>query len=213
MTSAASNRLAVGLVMLGAAACPGPTKPCPFWGVRGGTPSLEIGMRLDGGTFGELTQDGQPAELTFPVQGGHVLFVGARIHDMPGCRQTLSADVFDASGTLYSTEVRQVDFTVADDGGAITDLSDTSSVANVPMCPDYGDRDVVNQDWVLRVTVSDDAGFTATASRHVTPVCRQTSAAALALCQCECAAHYMLGKCANLPDAGTDAGTDGGDGG
>ena len=172
-------------------------------------------MRLSDGGFGELTQDGMPVDLTFPTQGGHVLFVGARVHDMPECNQLLSATVSDPqTGALYSTEERVVDFPVADDSGGIPDLSDTASVANVPMCPDYGTRDVLNQDWVLQVSVADDAGYSANALRHVTPVCRQTDPAALANCQCECAANYFLGKCVPGRDAGPgDAGTDGGDGG
>ena len=166
-------------------------------------------MRLDDGTFGELTQDGMPIDLTFPVQGGHVLFVGARIHDMPECRQTLAATVVDDAGVLYATELRRVDFPVADSDGGLPDLSDPANAANVPMCPDFGSRDVVNQDWILEVTVSDDAGYAASRTRHVTPVCRQSDPTALALCRCECSANYFLGKCGRAADAGADAG-DGG---
>src|SRR5579871_4826783 len=184
MTSAASDRRGWLVALALCAGCPPPPSNCPFWGTKGAPASIEIGMWLDGG-FSELTQDGMPVDLTFPVQGGHVLFVGARIHDMPGCRQTIAAEVYVPGGSLYAFEERRVDFTVPDEDGGLPDLSDTSNVANVPMCPDYGTRDVVNQDWVLTVTVSDDAGYSATAQRHVTPVCRQTDPTALTLCQCE----------------------------
>jgi hypothetical protein len=220
MTSAASRRVA-SIAALGAVgalvACPPPppTPDCGFWGTQGALPFIEIGMRLADGGFGELTQDGLPVDLTFPTQGGHVLFVGARIHDMPKCNDVLSATVSNPqTGAQYATEEREVSFKVADGTGGIPDLSDTAYVANVPMCPDYGARDVLNQDWVLQVVVADDAGDAPTKLRHVTPVCRQSDPAALAQCQCECAANYFLGKCAPGRDAGSsDGGTDGGDGG
>jgi hypothetical protein len=99
-----------------------------------------------------------------------------------------------------------VDFTVPADGYGQPDLSDPANVANVPVCPNYTDRDVVDNDWQLQVEVRDQHGREATAWSLVRPVCQQSTPYLRALCDCECRAGYYFGKCGGTLDGGTQDG-------
>lgn len=151
--------------------------------------------------------DGDPVDLRFPVQGGHVLYVAARIHNLLPCRAELSASLVDpGTGQVATEERRQVDFGLDGGGGGISDLSDPANVANVPVCPDLFDRDFVDAPWNLVVSVKDLEGRVATATRRVIPSCRQAGSYSRAACRCECSAHYVFGKCSVLDGGSTDAG-------
>ena len=159
------------------------------------------------GTFVEVKNDATLVDLIFPIQGGHVIFVGARIRNLGACGDTLSATLRNpTTGEIFAFENRSVDFTVGDSDGGTPDLSDTSSLANVPACPDNSARDVADTDWVLEVTVTDKQKRVATATRHVQPACRQADANARALCACECRAEYFLGKCGRADGGNLDGG-------
>jgi hypothetical protein len=188
----------------------------PFWGDPLGTPTIEIGQLGEARDFVEL-KDGDPVDLRFPTQGGHVLYIAARVHNMSGCRTTVRATLKDPTGANTPTyEGRVLDFLFADGDGGIPDMRDTANLANVPVCPNYGKRDYVDQEYELEVTVSDlvDAGGRkATVTRRVRPVCRQTGPNSLAACRCDCQADFFPGKCSG--DGGTSDGgaKDAGDGG
>jgi hypothetical protein len=198
----------VGLGLL-CAACPGPlpcAAPVAVWGDAQKAPELSILARNEDGTTAELTQEGQPVELTFPIQGGHVLFIGARIRNLGACGNELSASLRNpTTGDILATEKRSVDFVQGGPDGGTPDLSDTSSLANVPACPDTTARDVADTDWLLEVKVTDKQQRTATASRHVVPRCQQRDPDARAQCLCECRANYVFGRCGH-----SDGGADGG---
>ena len=199
----------VGLTVL-LLGCPGPgpcKAPVAVWGDAQKAPTLAILTRSLDGTYSELTADATPIDLTFPIQGGHVLFVGARIQNLGACGDTLTANLRNpTSGEILAVESRSVDFTVAADGGGTADLSDTSNVANVPACPDASARDVLDTDWVLEVTVVDKQKRTATATRPVRPACRQSDPFARELCACECRADYFFGKCGRNDAGSADGG-------
>lgn len=189
------------------AACPAPPparcSDVEVWGDPAATPQVRIGMRGSGGTFEELTGDGDPVDLIFPLQGGFVLFVGARIQNMNVCRNELSSTLRDpATGIIHAFEKRIVDFPIPADDWGQPDLRDPANVANVPVCPDYTNRDVVDTDWKLEVKVRDLDGREAFASRLVRPACRQSDPGQRARCACECSANYYFGKCGG-PDGGT----------
>lgn len=191
------------------AACPGPlpcAAPVSVWGDASKPPDLAILARNEDGTFVELAGDGQPVALTFPIQGGHVLFIGARIRNLGACGNELSASLRNpTTNDIYATEKRSVDFVLGGSDGGTPDLSDTSSVANVPACPDSTGRDVADTDWLLEVKVTDKQHRSALASRHVTPRCNQSDPDARAQCLCECRANYVFGKCGRA-DGGADGG-------
>ncbi len=204
-----SRLLPFAAVALLAPGCPNPSicaAPVAVWGDAQKPARLEIVTRNTDGTYAELTAENQPVELTFPIQGGHVLFVGARIFNLGACGDSLAASLKNPlTGEILATEKRSVDFVHGGADGGTPDLSDTSNVANVPACPDASARDVVETDWVLEVSVTDKQQRTATASRHVRPACHQTDPDARAQCVCECQANYVFGRCGR-----TDGGADGG---
>jgi hypothetical protein len=196
-------------------ACPGPrtcTSPVDVWGDASLAPELAILVRNLDGTFAELTGDGMPIDLTFPIQGGHVLFVGARIKNLGACSDALSATLRDPmTQQILAFENRSVDFPLAASGGGTPELTDVSSLANVPACPDTAARDVVDTDWVLEVAVTDKQKRVARSSKTVRPRCSQPDPAARAMCECECRGDYFLGKCGRMDAGITDGGsTDGG---
>lgn len=161
-------------------------------------------MRQDDGTFVPVN-DGDAVDLEFPVQGGHVLYVGAQILNMGGLHDDLLARLRDpTTNVILAEDRRRVDFVFDAGGSGQTDLSDPANVANVPACPDFEPRPVLGTTWVLEVTVTDSRDAGGTVRHPVTPVCRQLDAGPLALCECECAANFYLGKC------GADGGVDGG---
>jgi hypothetical protein len=176
----------------------GGLEPCaaaPYWCNPSVPAQVELGMRV-ADSFSPVAADGQPVDLEFPVQGGHVLFVAARIQNLDGCAAELSSRLIDpASGEVLAQEKRSVDFTVKDGMGGISQLSETANTANVPACPAFGPRDVVGAAWHLEVKVKDRSGKEATAQRLVVPSCRQADAKARAACICECSKNYYLGKC------------------
>jgi hypothetical protein len=187
-------------------ACPEPQTKCKrgVWGSADEPPELDIGMRGLRGAFIEV-QDGDEVDLEFPVQGGHVFFVGARLRNMAACDVDIVARVKNpTNGQQYSYEARPILFATDGGTGVISDLEEPANAANIPMCPNYTDRDLVGQEWDLEVTATDIDGRTATATRRVRPACRQPGPNARAECLCECQAHYYFGKCGL--DGGFDAG-------
>jgi hypothetical protein len=181
-------------------------RPCPNgpWGDEKGAPEVELVARTLEGTAELIEADGHLVDLTFPVQGGHVLFLGARVKNLFACKAEISARVMDPSnGHLAAEEIRQVGFSVAaGDGYGMSDVSDTAEVANVPACPNYLDRDLVDQPWTLELKVTDADGRSASQTRSIVPVCRQSDPYARAVCRCECKGMYSFGKCSDPLDGG-----------
>lgn len=174
------------------------------WGDSKSEPELfVVGRTLEGAAV-ELATDGAEVDLTFPVQGGHVLFIGARVKNLLACRAELAAKLVDpTNGHVAAEERRQVAFTqAAGNGYGASDVADTAELANLPACPDFLDRDIVGQSWRLELQVTDSAGRTASATRQVVPVCRQSSAQDRAICTCECRGGYSFGKCNGAWDGG-----------
>ena len=175
-----------------------------FEGTRSEPAQLDIGMRGLRGTFVEV-KDGDPVDLEFPVQGGHVLFAGAQLRNMDPCRVELTGRLrHPATGEVVTEEKRNLDFTVDGGNGVLADMVDTANVSNIPVCPNFHDRDFVDTEWVLEVEAKDRAGRLASTQRRVIPSCRQSGPHARAACQCECRANYFFGRC--TPDAGRPAG-------
>lgn len=167
----------------------------PYWGEPSAPAKVELGMRFGNG-FRPVTFDGEAVDLEFPVQGGHVLFVAARLQNMDGCAVELSARLLHPdNGEVIAQEKRSVDFTVQDGVGAVPVLAETANSANVPACPAFGPRDIVGAPWHLEVRVKDRTGKEAAAQQLVIPSCRQADAQAKAACECECTKNYYLGKC------------------
>src|SRR5207302_6654986 len=118
----------LGALALALCACPHPPPepgPCgvPFWGQSDAGARIEIGQLGSDRDFVEL-HDGDPVDLRFPTQGGHVIYIAARVHNMSGCRAALRATLRDPTGVNSEVfEARSIDFVVDSDGGGLPDLS------------------------------------------------------------------------------------------
>ncbi len=143
--------------------------------------------------------DGDPVSLEFPPQGGHVLFIGARARNLDDSVATLRARLRSvADNSIFAEEARTVTFDPSPDDPAlkIPDLRTYSNVSNVPVCPSYSAVDLYDHPFTLEVIITESrTGREGSATRTVKPSCKQTDAAALRACKCECEANYVLGKC------------------
>jgi hypothetical protein len=160
----------------------------------------------EGGAFVEL-RDGDPLPLVTPPQGGHVSFVAARARNVDPCRVRIAATLRSPrSARIISEEARDVSLTPLPTGWAEPNLADISSVANVPMCPDYHEESIVDTEYALEVRLTDRRGAAlfGTVTRTLVPRCLEDDAYLAALCRCECRANYTLGSCSNPFEAGDE---------
>jgi hypothetical protein len=178
--------LVLGLV---AAGCGGHRAPAPALDV---TPAAYSPGMLT------VISDGDAIDLTKPPQGGFVVFVGALVSGLGNPLVNLRGRFVDpSSGELAGEDARTVELmpSPTDSTVWIPDLRGITGVANVPMCPSASADDHYGRPFQLEVQVTEiDSGRVGTVMRQVVPSCRQTGAD-LALCQCQCQGHYVLGKC------------------
>lgn len=188
--SACALLLAAGILACGVE----PTEPQPI------PPEAKLEVRA--GNFEQSTgslrllEAGDSVSLVSAPQGGHVLHASARVTGLRTARAELRARLRDPdTHAIHAEEARTALFELVGDeqweprAGSVTD------VAHIPVCPDYEARDVVGESWLLEVLVTELPHRTGTGSAEVlvTPSC--VGADALALCECECLANYVLGKC------------------
>lgn len=213
----------LGLVVA-SAACTDPRPPA------GPLQVLPARLSEDGARLIPLV-DGDIVDLVRPIQGGHVLFIGALLRYPADGDGTLRGELrrVDAGGgpgpvIVYDERTTAHQALAADtpapaSGEPTADPSgwrqippDITSVANIPVCPDFFDYDLVDAALVLRIGFKDRAGREAFADRRVKTRCAQSDPAQQALCRCECQAKYTIDRCFSRPDAGSpDAGrSDGG---
>lgn len=157
--------------------------------------------------------DRDTVSLTRPIQGGHVLFIGARVRNISDkgasvlgeLRRSKGPDgtpLSQPGGVLYSDE-RSVTVEQLADGWKQV-VASPNDMANIPGCPNLLDVDIVDNPLFLVVRYTDGKGRTATAARAVTPRCLDADAAARRSCVCECQARYTVDRCTGLssPDGG-----------
>jgi hypothetical protein len=158
-----------------------------------------------------ILEDGDPVELWRAPQGGHVLVVGARIRGLGGETISLRVRVRDPESNRILAEEKRTVVTelVPDEPGWRQTLRQTNSQAtHVPVCPNYGARDIVSQTQRVEVHVTElYAPVETTGQTELTlvPSCMQNEPSHLAQCVCECTADYVLGRCADAGPPG-DAG-------
>ena len=150
-----------------------------------------------------ILENGDPVELWRAPQGGHVLVVGARIRGLEGETISLRARVRDPESNRILAEEKRTVVTelVPEEPGWRQTLRQTNSQAtHVPVCPNYGTRDIVGQTQRVEVHVTElYAPVETTGQTELTlvPTCMQTEPGHLAQCVCECTADYVLGRCAD----------------
>lgn len=191
------------VLFLSAAACGGPGPP-PMIGPAGrdmdGAP-IEVvpAMYLRQSMMLREVHDGDPIDLELPPQGGHVLFVGARLRNVREQTVRLQGRLLDdKTGAEVAQDARSVTLMPAPDDPTlwVPDLRSYATVANIPVCPAKSAVDLYDRPFLLEVVVTElSSGRSGSVRRRAVPSCRQPEMQMLKLCQCECAANYAVGKC------------------
>lgn len=143
--------------------------------------------------------DGAPVDLVRPPQGGFVVFLGAIVRNLGDTTVSLHGELRDPSGTPIAEDSRTVSMQPSNDDplAFVPDLRSFTNVANVAVCPSSSTVDRFDMPFQIQVDVTEVSPPKRTGSVvvNVVPTCRQTDPTQLALCKCECAANYSLGKC------------------
>ena len=157
-----------------------------------------------------FTSDGQPTApvadgdaipLVYPLQGGHVLLVGARMRNLHTNTIKIQGRLrHPVTGDIVGEDTRTVvvEPVDGDPTQVQTNIQTNSQVANIPACPNYSDRSLAGGlTWTIEITVTElyvAIPRTVTVTRTTVPTCG-TGPNDPALCLCECGADYVLGKC------------------
>jgi hypothetical protein len=157
-----------------------------------------------------MLQDGDPVDLVQPPQGGHVIFIGAKVQGCPSDVVELLVRFRRAEGgAIIQEEKRTVAMeAVPGEPDTMRPKDSPSQVGQPALCPDYDSEDVLGQEMTLEVEVRPlyvEPPVLATARRRVVPTCDR--ALDQKLCKCECTANYVLGRCPVVRgslDAGAD---------
>ncbi|GAC1546919.1 MAG: hypothetical protein NVS3B10_10840 [Polyangiales bacterium] len=145
--------------------------------------------------------DGDDVALTFPPQGGRVIFAGVRATNLDPCAVKLSGALRDETSLNVRVDTRTVNLKPTGDGWGASLDTDISSFSNVPTCPNqWADTDVFDHEFELTLTVTERGGRTATQTLKVKPRCAEP--AREAECRCICKRGYVLGESCAGPDAG-----------
>ena len=167
--------LTLGLLGCGAAA---PSSGAPITITPAGYDATAMALT-------DLTPGG-PIDLVFPPQGGFVLFVGGRVHDLSDGNVEMRARMIDpGSGALVAENKRVVTLQrdPADANSWIPDLRSFQNVPNVTMCPSSSTTDLFDVPLTLELTVTEltsgRVGNGDAAERAVVPPDRREAARAL----------------------------------
>lgn len=161
-------------------------------------------MHTVGGAVTRLA-DGGEVELSRPIQGGKVIYVGVTALNVDGCNLQLNAALRDVgSNQVIALEQRPVRLVAGPDGWGVP-VSPFDDLANVPACPNAAATvDIDQASWQLELRLEESGGRSATKILTVAPRC--ASSDERAECECECDSDYELSGCPVDPvDAGVDS--------
>ena len=143
---------------------------------------------------------GGSVQLVVPPQGGHVLFIGARLANVHGMFVKLHARLLNPDdGSVATEEMRTVALVPVAGSSTMfeTDNSSLTQVSNITTCPDYAPRSIVGQPYALEMTVTEvmvPSPRQVVFTTLVIPSCPTTGPDA-AFCACECSGGFAMGKC------------------
>ena len=154
-----------------------------------------------------VLKEGDPVQLWHAPQGGHVIVIGARVFGLDTAYMRLTARVrMPDTGVIVRENSRTVVMVdvPGEPGWKEIDRRSCSQAAHVALCPNYGDRDIFGQEYVLEVLVTElyadsSAG---SAELRVIPSCLQTDPVGKELCTCECSANFVAGTCTVTGEGG-----------
>ena len=190
-------------------------------GCQGGVPgSLEVIPAQFAGSGLVAVGSGAPVELVRPIQGGHVLFIGALVRGASGSRGTIRGELrrgesaagepLATPGPIIVFEERSTSLVELPAGPAPPTPDpgwqqvrpDIGEVANIPACPNFLPIEIPDRTLQIQIVYTDEKGNTGTALRPVMPRCTQAQTSARNLCLCECRANYTIERCFMPADGG-----------
>ena len=144
--------------------------------------------------------DGDRIPLSFPPQGGFVLFVGARMRGLTDSSVELRTRVLDpATAELVTGDARDIDLVPDPEtpGAVIPDLRSYTNVDNITACPLAWSADIRDRPYVLEAEVTEYSTHRVGRSRRtITPTCGAgNDVNHAALCRCLCETGFAPGKC------------------
>ena len=201
--------LCASLFGVAVSACPrnetdGPLPPSckyAFAGDKSRAPGIELLYWADGVTH-PVTEGGE-VPLLLPLQGGRVIYVGARVTNLDPCGAVITGSIRDLDNNQIRLDARTINFTPQSDGWAETTASDLSSFANIPACPnEWSGKSIFDATYTLELKVRDRGGRTVSMQAGVRPSCAEP--AVEAECRCICKTGYKLGEqCQGTGGAGS----------
>ena len=145
---------------------------------------------------------GDNVDLERAVQGGHVMYVGAQIRNLEADFVELRARLrHPDTRAIQAEEAREIVLRPVEGEPDLLqpDIRSLSQVAHIPACPNYDDRSIRDQTWLMELIVTTlDGNRSGSTELEIVPACRQDDEVALGLCECECDPEYVLGKCGDL---------------
>jgi hypothetical protein len=165
--------------------------------------SLSPGLYQGAGQPLKPINDGDTLQIESAPQGGWVLFVGVQVTGFsPGLQhaQLIGRLVDPDTGASQADESHTIVLTpVPGDPSTLQpELRSISQVSNLVLCPNYKTRDVVGPEWSLELEMNEldvSAPQSGSVTRLVALGCPTQDPRAQQVCECQCAANFMPGKC------------------
>jgi hypothetical protein len=172
------KRLAFALVLLGVGGCPANPGECklPDPSMLGGANGDGLEAQLvaaDNAGAMHVISDGDPVTLMRAPQGGHILLVGARIHNDDTCQLDATGSLRDtASNRVLGLDERSMYLTKTGDGWSQPEAS-LSAAPNVAVCPNSATTAAVAGNiYQLEIALVDSSGAqVADVKANVIPTC------------------------------------------
>ncbi len=178
-------------------------------GAQGGTPtaagaggtatrSLDVTPLYYGGKGEPLQpiEEGAQLLVKLPPQGGYVLWIGAAVRGSEDSTVEVHGRLRSkATGAIVAEEERT--FTLGpedEDGWAWPSPISIRNLSNIPVCPNYGDEELLGAPLLLEVRIEDhssDPPGLGVVKLGVTLGCVEGATN----CPCECSLGYFLGQC------------------
>jgi hypothetical protein len=146
--------------------------------------------------------EGAAIMLDVPIQGGIVIYAGARARNLDGCNARVIAALRDLdSHQVIGLEERPTILRTDSGGWGAPVGAPQYALANIAVCPNVtGTHDLFATPWQLEVRIETADHRSATITRTVTPMCGPPNG--FVDCPCECAAGWQPGQC-DGPDGGS----------
>lgn len=184
---------------------PAPKCELAFLGDKSQPPQIELIYSAADGTSAKVI-DGAAVPMLLPLQGGRVIYAGARVTNIDPCNAMLTGSIRDQGNNQLRLDARSINFTPASDGWGETAAGALSSFANIPTCPnEWSTTSLFEGTYTLEVKVRDRDGRTVTGTANIKPSCGDP--ATDSECRCICKKGYVLGEACGAGGGGAGGGS------